>query len=177
MLSSTAEYALRIIITVAGSVGEPLTGEQIAIRTRVPTDYAVKILHQLGRAGLVHGRRGRGGGFRLACDPVKTTLLDVINVVDPLRRIEACPLGNEKHRHLCPMHRRLDDAIAYVQRTFGEVRLQDVIDSDGQDSLCQPPALNGHMVALLISGEAPKRLTASGRSRRPPRGATPRFSR
>ena len=139
MLSTTAEYALRIMIHLAESNGDQLTSETIAAATNVPADYIVKVLQWLGRARMVQGRRGRRGGFRLDCDPRKTTLLDVVNVIDPLARITACPLGREVHKSkLCPLHSRLDEVIALLQDTLGEMTLQSVIDGTQGPALCQP---------------------------------------
>jgi Rrf2 family protein len=143
VLSNTAEYALRIMITLTEAADDPLTAERIAGTTRVPADYAVKVLQWLGRARMVHGQRGRKGGFRLACDPRKTTLLDVVNVIDPLERIPSCPLGREAHQSaLCPLHTRLDDVVAVLIDTLGGMTLQSVVDGTEGPALCQPGAVS-----------------------------------
>jgi len=51
MISRTAEYALRAVIVLGSSPGSPLTTQQIAARTRVPSGYLSKVLQALGRAG------------------------------------------------------------------------------------------------------------------------------
>ncbi len=138
MLSNTAEYALRIMICLSEE-GAAMTSEEIAKATKVPGDYAVKILQWLGRAKLVHGQRGRGGGFRLSCDPRRTTLLDVVNVIDPLERITECPLGREAHRSaLCPLHSRLDEVIGMLTESLGGMTIKSVIDGQSGPALCPP---------------------------------------
>ncbi len=159
MLSSTAEYALRIMTVLAEAEGEPLTAEQIAEATRVPSDYAVKVLQWLGRAKMTRGQRGRGGGYRLACDPEATTLLDVVNVVDPLERITACPLGRKEHRHqLCPLHSRIDEVLGLLEDSLGQMTIQSVIEGKRGPALCQPAS-----VGLTISG----RRSATRRGKAP----------
>jgi Rrf2 family protein len=139
MLSGTAEYALRIMISLTEAGGDAMTSGQIAAATKVPGDYALKILRSLGRAGLVGARRGRGGGFRLGCDPKKTSLLDVVNVIEPLERIRECPLGREAHRsRLCPLHRRLDELIAMLQDSLADMSLQGVVQGQPGPALCPP---------------------------------------
>lgn len=59
-----------------------MTSDQIARATQVPSDYAVKVLQALARAGYVKAQRGRGGGFRATCDPAETTLMDIISAID-----------------------------------------------------------------------------------------------
>jgi Rrf2 family protein len=139
LLSNTAEYALRIMITLTEADDDPLTSEQIAAQTRVPGDYAVKVLQWLGRAQMVRGQRGRKGGFKLSCDPNKTTLLDVVNVIDPLERIETCPLGRSAHEEgLCPLHSRLDDVIAILMDSLSHMTLQSVVDGQEGPAMCRP---------------------------------------
>jgi Rrf2 family protein len=126
-------------VIALAEAGAALTSAQLALATKVPADYALKILQLLGRAGLVHGRRGRGGGYTLRCDPRRTTLLDVVNVIDPLERITTCPLGRESHRYqLCPLHSRLDEVIGLLQRSLGKMTIQSVTEGRSGPALCPP---------------------------------------
>jgi Rrf2 family nitric oxide-sensitive transcriptional repressor len=139
MLSTTAEYALRIMIVLAESEQEPTTSERIAALTKVPTDYSVKVLQMLARAGLVRAQRGRGGGFQIDCDPACTTLLDVVNAIDPLERITSCPASRDTHvGQLCPLHSRLDEIIVLLQDSFRKMTLTSVIEGSPGPALCRP---------------------------------------
>ncbi len=129
MFTQTAEYALRAIVSLADSSGgQPLTTQQIANLTQVPLNYLSKIMQALGRGGLVESQRGKHGGFTLAKPANRLTILDVLNAVDPLPRIRSCPLHLKTHsRQLCPLHRRLDDAIGSVERAFAETAIADLL--------------------------------------------------
>jgi len=117
MLSQTAEYALRAMISLAR--GGPHTAQDVAADARVPLDYLSKILHALGRAGLVSAQRGRGGGFQAARPANEISVLEVVAAVDPVRRIYTCPLGLAAHgTNLCPLHRKLDDAARSIEDVF-----------------------------------------------------------
>lgn len=119
-----------------------LTAVQVARETKVPADYAVKVLQSLGRARLVRGRRGRGGGFRVMCDPKKTTLLDVVNAIDPLPRIRECPLDREAHKiHLCPLHSEMDRIMETMEQRLGAMTIQKVIDEAPGGVLCKEEKL------------------------------------
>lgn len=114
------------------------TSEQISAATKVPAGYTVKVLQQLGRAGYVSGQRGRNGGFYIACDPKEVNLLQIVDVIDPLKRIEVCPLGRAEHDScLCPLHKQLDKAIEGLQKNLSEMTLQKVIDGAPGKALCQ----------------------------------------
>lgn len=137
MLSTTAEYALRIMIALAQSGKNSMTSEAISGAAQIPPDYSVKVLQALARAELVRAQRGRGGGFALTCDPARTTMLDVVNAIDPLKRIRTCPLERESHRgSLCPLHQRVDDVLALLEESLREMTLQRVIDEAGGSALC-----------------------------------------
>jgi Rrf2 family protein len=127
MFSQTAEYALRAVVYLAAQGGEPRTAQQIAEVTRVPAGYLSKVMQALSRAGLVHSQRGLGGGFTLAVAPAGLTVLDVVQAVDPIRRIKSCPLGLKGHVNLCPLHRRLDQAIALVEKALRESSIAELL--------------------------------------------------
>ncbi len=128
MFSQTVEYALRAALYLAGEAPAAQTTDQIATATRVPKAYLSKVLQSLVRAGIVHSQRGLGGGMTLAKDPAKLTILEVVNAVEPIKRINECPLGLASHGiNLCPLHRRLDDALASVENAFRNTTLAEVL--------------------------------------------------
>ncbi|MFW6059824.1 MAG: RrF2 family transcriptional regulator [Phycisphaeraceae bacterium] len=138
MISQTVEYALRAVVFLAVDPDSPRTTEQIAERTRVPRGYLSKVLQQLGRAGLVQSQRGLHGGFTLVRGPAEISVLEVVNAVDPIQRIRRCPLGLESHgTQLCPLHRRLDDALAMVEEAFSSSTIADMLARPGESApLC-----------------------------------------
>jgi Rrf2 family protein len=136
VISKTTEYALRAVVALAGADGQPMLSPHIAETTQVPQAYLSKVLQTLVRAGLVSSQRGQGGGFILAKPPSDITVLDVVDVVDPIPRIETCPLSIESHSaKLCPLHRRLDEAIASIRASFGSTSLADLV-TEGHAALC-----------------------------------------
>ena len=128
MFSQTVEYALRAMVVLADASGEPRTTSQIASTSHIPADYLAKVMQSLGRAGLVHSQRGKNGGFTLLADAAQISILDIVNAVDPIRRIERCPLGIPQHGvRLCALHRKLDNAMAHVEEAFRSTTLQEVV--------------------------------------------------
>ena len=127
MFSQTAEYALRAVVYLAAQGGAARTTQQIAEATRVPAGYLAKVMQGLSRAGLVHAQRGLHGGFTLARLAAELSVLDVIQAVDPIRRIRSCPLGLKGHVNLCPLHRRLDQALALVEEALGQSTIAELL--------------------------------------------------
>jgi Rrf2 family protein len=141
MFSQTVEYALRAVVYLADQGGEPRTTAQVAEATKVPGPYLSKVLQSLGRGGLVHSQRGLHGGFTLTRTPAEMTIWDVVEAVEPLQRIKVCPLGLAAHRHrLCPLHKRLDDALAATENAFRSTTLADVLaEPSTSKPLCDFP--------------------------------------
>jgi Rrf2 family protein len=141
MISQTVEYALRAMVYLADQSPSPRTTGQIARATKVPTAYLSKVLQSLNRAGLVHSQRGLHGGISLTRKPADVTILEVVNGVDPIERIQTCPLGLKAHGvHLCPLHRRLDNALALVEDAFAETTLAEVLaEPTSSVPLCEFP--------------------------------------
>lgn len=139
MLSQTAEYALRAVVSMGTSPGQPLTTHAIAEKTHVPAGYLSKVLQALCKSGIVESHRGLRGGYGLARRFDELTVLDVINAVDPLKRIERCPLGLAAHRaQLCSLHKRLDEGLALVESLFRETTIAELLaDGNPSQPLCE----------------------------------------
>jgi len=138
MISQTAEYALRAIVHMAKKPDEPHITRDIAEATRVPSNYLSKVMQTLVKARLIRSRRGQRGGFRLDKSPKAISILDVVTAVDPIQRIQSCPLGLPEHSdNLCPLHRQLDQALAGIETALGSTSIADIaIDPDAQEE-CQ----------------------------------------
>jgi Rrf2 family protein len=143
VISQTVEYALRATVLLADEGQGPRTVDEIAEATRVPKAYLSKVMQGLHRAGLVTSQRGLHGGFRLAKPPNEVSILEVVNAVERLQRIRTCPLGLAAHGvRLCPLHKRLDDALAMVEKAFANSTLAEIIaDPNPSVPLCDFPKL------------------------------------
>ena len=142
MFSQTVEYALRAVVHLADQSPRPQTTDQIAAATRVPKAYLSKVLQGLARANIVQMKRGSGGGVTLARSPTELTILDVVNAVEPISRIRECPLGLTAHgTRLCPLHRRLDNALAMVEEAFQNTTLAEILaEPTKSPPLCSFPS-------------------------------------
>lgn len=116
MISQTAEYALRAMVYLAKLEGEACTNQRLAQLCHVPEGYLAKVMQVLAKAGLVHSQRGKKGGFRLRQDAAGVSAYEVVQTIDPIKRVTGCPLAREDHcTELCPLHKCLDDAAALLE--------------------------------------------------------------
>jgi Rrf2 family nitric oxide-sensitive transcriptional repressor len=143
VLSQTVEYALRAVVHLASEAPAGRTTDQIAAATRVPRAYLSKVLQSLAHAGIVRSQRGLGGGMTLAKTPENLTILEVVNAVEPIQRIRTCPLGLAAHGvRLCPLHKRVDNALAMVEEAFGSSTLAEILaEPTGSKPLCPFPSV------------------------------------
>ena len=156
MLSQTTEYALRAMACLAYSPDELTPTPKLAEQTLVPPNYLAKVLQSLAQANLISGRRGVGGGYRLSKPAHDISLLDVVNAIDPVERITACPLGLPDHKaNLCALHTCVDEAARQFIENFKSVRLSDLIrDSNGSMPLCDTEMARA--LSLSIEGQPPQ---------------------
>src|SRR5262249_23083997 len=121
MFSKTVEYALRAVVHLAYSAPDARTTEQIAAATPVTPAYRARVLKGLCGAGVVKLQRVFHAGMSRVRGPKQLTILEVVNAVEPIRRITTCPLGLKSHGvRLCPLHKRMDDALAMVEAAFAQ---------------------------------------------------------
>ena len=129
MLSKTAEYALRAVACIGKREGQPVSADLLAKETKTPRRYLTRVLQDLTAGGILRSRSGPGGGYEIGTSVDQLSILDVINVVDPIERITECPLGLKSHTQLCPLHAELDKAYACTEQAFARVTIGELLRS------------------------------------------------
>lgn len=82
-LPETSEWVLHTVAVIAQlPAGSTVSGAQLAEHFGVPGPYLSKQLAKLVRAGILTGSTGPRGGFRLAQEPDRVTILDLVTAVD-----------------------------------------------------------------------------------------------
>lgn len=141
MLSDTAEYALRATLYIAQETGEGtlVRTDDIAEALHVPRNYLSKILHVLGKEGVLVGVRGPTGGFRLATDAARIPLARVIAPFDDLKP-RTCILGRARcsDRNPCPAHGRWKGISEQVGAFFRDTTLGDLLREPGSLTMHTP---------------------------------------
>jgi Rrf2 family protein len=92
MLSSKAKYALRAAAFLAEKHREQTwaLASDIAEAEEIPKKFLEAILVELRDHGVVHSRRGRYGGYRLAHAPSRVVVGDVIRMIDGPLALTPC---------------------------------------------------------------------------------------
>jgi Rrf2 family protein len=83
-LSRRGDYAVRAMLALAAYSGEPgrISARRLADLMAIPSRFLPHVLRDLSQAGLVEGRIGRSGGYRLAREPARITLLEIVEAAE-----------------------------------------------------------------------------------------------
>lgn len=89
-LTLHTDYALRVLMTLALVPERVVSADELARRHRLSKNHLVKVGQTLTQLGLVTGRRGRGGGLRLARDPRQIRIGALVRVLEGEPRLVEC---------------------------------------------------------------------------------------
>lgn len=105
-LTREGDYAVRVMVELAGAPGSVVPGKVIRVRQAIPQAYLAKIVQALRRAGLVRTWRGAGGGVTLALSPERVTLCQVIEAVEGPIALNRCVIepGTCPRDRFCPVY-------------------------------------------------------------------------
>ena len=105
-----------------------LSVPRISASMAIPTRFLPAVMTDLVRAGLVEGRAGRTGGYRLRRPAAAITLLDVIDAVEPEPEPRTCVLrgGPCGIDGLCAVHDAFTAARTSMFERLADVSLADV---------------------------------------------------
>jgi Rrf2 family protein len=128
--STTArgEYGLTAILYLARPNNSELSQiHEIAQHCNLPEPFLGQILRLLVRAGLVHSKKGVGGGFALARKPEEISFLEVLEALEGPVAVNRCqsPVDHCQRAGSCSMEfvwARAQDALLKV---LGESTLAD----------------------------------------------------
>lgn len=134
MFSQTTEYALRATTWLALTPGRLVSTGELADHTGVPMHYLAKVLQQLASGGLVTGRRGVGGGYKLAREPNQIRLIDVVRCVSPLRRDGTRTGAGPESDSLRALEDVMDQIAADVVEVLDDKRLSDIVVPSPRDT-------------------------------------------
>lgn len=129
IITRATEYSIRAVLHLADRYPASVVSKQeICEAEGITPAFLTKILQPLIRSGMVRSKRGASGGFALARDPGRLTLLDVMKAVDEPISLNLCLLeGNPCDRtFLCPVHEMWAEARKSVEAIFGGRSVADI---------------------------------------------------
>ncbi|MBN9487314.1 MAG: Rrf2 family transcriptional regulator [Alphaproteobacteria bacterium] len=148
-LSKKTMFAIEAVLDVACQAGDqPVRSGDITERQRIPKRYLEQVLQHLVRAGILAGKRGPRGGYRLGRDKALITLGEVVRVVrtleaesEPVDPSVGSPLA---HEVVWPMWEKLREG------------MMSQLDTITFDDLCQDARAKGLGTARAKPPQPPR---------------------
>jgi len=81
-VQKSSRLAIYALIELAATPDRQVSVSDIGKKYRVSSHHLAKVMHTLGRAGLVRSIRGVGGGYSFSGNAKRTTLLDIIELFE-----------------------------------------------------------------------------------------------
>ena len=143
MLSARGKYGLKAMIHLAELQGAGgIQGAAIAEAQQIPKKFLDTILLELKNSGLVHSKKGKGGGYSLARPAARISVGQIMRILDgPLAAIPCASASAYRPCLDCE-----DEAACQVRRLMAQVR----------DATAE--ILDGTTLASLISNSSAQRI-------------------
>lgn len=128
-LTTFTDYSLRVLIHVAGAPDGRSTIAEAARALDVSEHHLVKVVHGLGKMGVLVNTRGRGGGLRLAVPASSINLGHVVRSTESLNVAECfdasantCGLMGK-----CRLEKVLHEAVDAFHAVLARHTLEDLV--------------------------------------------------
>jgi Rrf2 family protein len=134
MLGRTALHTIKALTALArASDGEYAGAASLANSVGAPGNYLGKLLQSLARAGLVEGRKGLNGGFRLARPADQISLYDIVEPIEHVSKWDGCFMTHKicDRRRPCPVHQRWATVREAYTRFLQETSVRDLMETPG----------------------------------------------
>jgi len=129
VIRRNTDYAVRLAVHLAKHYGkEPISTRAAAAEEQVPYQLACKLMQKLNNANLVASCMGPRGGFVLASEPLKVSLLDVIEVIQGPINMNRCLHGEETcpKQKTCAVSGKLDILQKNINSTLAAITLDEL---------------------------------------------------
>jgi len=89
-LTIFTDYGLRSLMYLAAQPDRICSVREISEHYGISRNHLVKVVHRLAQLGLIHSRKGKGGGIQLANCPEKFLLGNLIRQLEPNMNLVEC---------------------------------------------------------------------------------------
>jgi len=145
-LQISTQLAIFAVLELAAREGQQLSVADIGEKYGVSSHHLAKVMHVMGRAGLVRSVRGAGGGYQFAGNARRTTLLDVVQLFEDANSAEpdggaadATPEGQALRQVLS----EIDDIARATLGSITIATMRKLVDRRASGNERQPKAARG----------------------------------
>ena len=140
-LTKSTDYGVRLLIYLAlQPEGKLASIDEISDAYDLPRNTVVKVVHQLGKAGVIETRRGKGGGFLLGRKATEINIGEVVELLEGPMVVVDCDARQCKIKPACELKRILNQATLSFVNVLKAYTVADLVGSQ-QDELIEILAL------------------------------------
>jgi Rrf2 family transcriptional regulator, nitric oxide-sensitive transcriptional repressor len=128
-LTTRTSLALQTLMYCAANPGQTVRKHDAAIACHASENHLAQVIHALSLTGFLTTVRGRSGGLRLARDPSKIAVGDVVRKFESPLPFAPC-MENGDTCHLsacCRLKCAFDDALTAFHAVLDRVTLEDLV--------------------------------------------------
>lgn len=140
MITTKGRYGLRLMVDLAQQKpGAFIPLKDVAERQEISEKYLEAIVRALMGAGLLEGRRGRTGGYRLVKSPAEYTAAEILEAAEGSLAPVAClrntqtPCAREGECKTLPVWRGFEKTI---RDYFSTISLNELADGTFKEPAC-----------------------------------------
>ncbi|HEV2227775.1 MAG TPA: Rrf2 family transcriptional regulator [Steroidobacteraceae bacterium] len=128
-LTAFTDYSLRVLMYVAARPGVTTTIAEIAAAFGISKSHLSKVVHDLGRKGLLANARGRGGGIVLGRPAASINIGAVIRAAEADALVECFDPRTNRCviTPACRLRSVLGEALAALYATLDRYTLEDIV--------------------------------------------------
>ena len=122
-LQISTRLAIFAVLELTEREGVQLSVADIGQKYGVSSHHLAKVMHVMGRAGLVRSIRGAGGGYQFVGNARRTTLLDVVQLFEDASALEQDPGTSDATPEGQALRKILGEIDKIAQATLGSVTI------------------------------------------------------
>lgn len=154
-LTKKADYGLISLKHLAGlaPVRVSSSAKEIAETYRIPLPLLSKVLQKLARAGFLTSVQGTNGGYLLARDPKRITVLEVVRSIDGPIILTSCFTADHEcdQSSSCTVREPLRRVHESILRLLDSISIADLVDEEvAEDADCRPSPVSQIIDPALI---------------------------
>jgi Rrf2 family nitric oxide-sensitive transcriptional repressor len=128
-LTRFTDYSLRVLMYLAARRGDHATIAEIAAAFAISESHLTKVVHFLGKRGLLSNTRGRGGGVELGRPPDRINIGALVRAAEADTALVECfdPRTNQcVIAPVCGLRSVLGEALEALYATLDGYTLEDI---------------------------------------------------
>jgi FeS assembly SUF system regulator len=129
-LSKTTDYGIVLLAQLASEPDQgPQNARELAADAELPVPMVSKVLKALAREGLLVSQRGSKGGYRLARDPERLPVSEMIRVLEGPLALTDCAIGPAlcEHESACAVREPWQQISRVIEHALSDITLADLV--------------------------------------------------